>query len=93
MTSMTQEVCLQITYRRGKPLAGYQRLGGREGDRVARSRKAAPGLVVDYDRDGRPLGLEITSPSSASVQEINQVLCDLHLEALPREELLPLAAH
>jgi hypothetical protein len=87
---MTREIYLEMTYRHGKVLAGYLYLPRQEGDRVARSRKAAPGLVVDYAADGRAIGVEITSPTSASLQTINDLLAKLNLHALEKDELAPL---
>ncbi len=81
---------MEITYRGGKPLAGYLYLPREADDTVARSRKAAPGLVVDYSPDGRPIGVEVTGPSSVSLDAINQVLTELHLETLDRDEFAPL---
>ena len=89
---MTRDTYLEITYRRGKPLAGYLYLAKSGDAKVARSRKAAPGLVVDYAPDDRPIGIEITTPSAVSLQAINAVLADLHQQALEREELAPLLA-
>ena len=89
---MTRETYLEMTYRQGRPLAGYLYLPRREGDRVARSQKAAPGLVVDYAADGRPIGLEITSPSRVSFQAINDLLLSLHQPTVTEEELSPLLA-
>jgi hypothetical protein len=83
---------LEMTYRHGKPLAGYIHLPRRDGDRVARSQKAAPGLVVDYAADGRPIGLEITSPATVSLQAINELLLTLHQQTLTEAELAPLLA-
>ena len=89
---MSKEIYLEMTYRHGKPLAGYLYLPRKEGDRVVRSQQAAPGLVVDHASDGRPIGVEITSPSAVSLQAINKLLVDLHQQTLAQEELAPLLA-
>ena len=88
---MTKDIYLEITYRHGKALAGYLYLA-KSADEVARSRKAAPGLVVDYADDNQPVGIEITSPSTVSVQDINDLLTELHQQTLGKEELAPLLA-
>ena len=87
---MSKEIYLEMTYRHGRPLAGYLYLPRQEGDRAVRSDKAAPGLVVDYASDGRPIGVEIASPSSVSLQAINELLTNLHQQTLKEEELAPL---
>jgi hypothetical protein len=58
-----QETYIKFAIRKGKIQAGYLYLPRAEGDRVAYSRKAQDGLVVDYTKDGRAIGAEITSPS------------------------------
>ena len=89
---MTREVYLEITYRHGEPVAGYLYLPRREGDRAVRSRKTDHGLVVDFAEDGRPIGIEITSPSAVSPAAVNSLLAELHQETLTQEELAPLLA-
>lgn len=87
---MSREIYLQMTYRRGKPLAGYVCLPREDGDCVARSHRASEGLVVDYAADGRPIGIEILSPSLVSIDAINKLLADLHCSNMTEAELAPL---
>lgn len=87
---MTRDTYLEITYRHGKALAGYLYLAESGDEKVARSRKVPPGLVVDYGADGKPIGIEITSPSTVSAQAINELLAELHQKTLEKEELAPL---
>jgi len=89
---MSNDTYLEITYRRGKPLAGYLHLPRREGDTVVRSQKHTSGLVVDYAEDGRPIGIEITSPANASTEAINDLLKQLHVDSIAEQELAPLLA-
>jgi len=89
---MSEEVYLELTYRHGKPFAGYLHLPRQEGDRVARSRKAAAELVVDYAADGRAIGIEIVSPSTISADDINTLLAELDQQAMGADELAPLLA-
>ena len=89
---MSEQVYLELTYRHGKPFAGYLHLPRRQGDRAARSRKAGAALVVDYADDGRPIGVEIVSPSTVSADEINRLLAELNQQALTAAELAPLQA-
>ena len=70
------EPYLEITYR-GCPIAAYLYLPRRLKDRSHRSTAAAPGLVVDFDREGRPIGIEITAPGKISLAGLNKVLRDL----------------
>ena len=86
------EPYLEVTYRHGKPLAAYLYLPRRPGDRSVRVREASPGLLVDYRRDGQPIGIEITAPTSISLAKVNRVLRQLGLPAAKRADLAPLLA-
>jgi len=83
---------LEVTYRHGRPLAAYLFLPRRARDRSARTHRAAPGLVVDFARDGRPIGIEITTPSRVTLTAINRVLRSLGVPTLTRADLAPLRA-
>ncbi|MCG3181683.1 MAG: hypothetical protein BIFFINMI_04082 [Phycisphaerae bacterium] len=87
---MSSGVYLEMTYQGGKPMVGYLYLPRRPGDHAERSRKVARGLVVDFAPDGRPIGIEIVSPSVVTRDSINRVLRELSREPLPDEELAPL---
>jgi hypothetical protein len=81
---------LEITYRRGKALAGYLYLPREAGDRSERSEKHAAGLVVDYAADGRPIGIEITTPARVTLADINELLVSLDQPTLTEQDLAPL---
>lgn len=83
---------LEITYRQGKPLAAYLYLTSEIAARSARSRPVEHGLVLDYGSDDKLIGIEITSPASASLEHVNSVLEEHELPPLPSEELSPLKA-
>ena len=80
---------LQITYLHGKPLAAYLYLGT-PGAEAARTLKKGKGLVVDYDAEGNPIGIEITAPAFVTPDDVNGLLVELHQEAIAEEELAPL---
>ncbi len=61
---------LEITYRRGKPLAAYLYLERRPDDVAARTEKVGEGLLLDRSEDGRPIGLEIANSSGAKLARI-----------------------
>jgi hypothetical protein len=82
---------LEITYRRGKPLAAYLYLPRRENDKSWRVVEEAHGLMVDLAEDDRPIGVEILSPQELSLTDINAVLAKYALPPLDREEVVPLA--
>lgn len=55
---------LEVTFRKGRPLAAYYYLPRRDGDTSVRTERADGGLVVDYTADARAIGIEITAPRS-----------------------------
>jgi hypothetical protein len=57
------EPYLEVTYRKGKPLAAYLYLPRRTGDVSARVEPRGDGYLVDWAVDGRPIGIEMPSPS------------------------------
>ena len=82
---------LEVTFRKGKPFAAYLRLAGPRA-KVARTKEAAPSLLVDYDDAGHALGLEILAFDDATVARINEVLVSIGHAALGDQELAPLRA-
>lgn len=87
-----QQSYLEITYRRGRPFAAYYYLPRRPEQRSYRTVEAAPGLLVDYARGGKAIGIEITAPSKVTLAGLNRVLRDLGETPLKREEFAPLRA-
>jgi hypothetical protein len=83
---------LEVTYRRGRAIAAYYYLPRRPGQRSMRTRRVEAGLLVDYARGGRPIGVEITNPGSLSVAAFNRVLRELGLASVSREDVAPLIA-
>ena len=83
---------LEVTYRSGKPLAAYYHLPRRPGQRSFRTREFAPGLVVDFARGGRPLGIEMLCPERVSVAAVNRILKQLGMPRLSAHDLAPLRA-
>lgn len=86
------EPYLEVTYRHGRPLAAYLYLPREPRDRSVRTEQVAPGLVVDFRKDGRPIGIEITAPGRVSLAAMNRVLRGLGLPPAKRADLSPLLA-
>lgn len=83
---------LEVTYRKGQVLAAYYYLPRNDGDSSAWTEPVGEGMLVDFASDGRPLGIEITSPTSIDLESLNAVLRRLgQAPALP-EDLAPLSA-
>ncbi len=83
---------LQITYRKGKPMAAYIYLPRQPGDKAKRTAEPTPGLLVDYAADGRPIGIEIRSPGAVTVEQIQQLFESLGLSRVSEADLAPLKA-
>ena len=83
---------LEVTFRHGRPLAGYLYLPRSAGDKSRRVEQAAPGLMVDYTESGKPIGVEITAPGAISINDLNRVLASLDFPALADEDVAPLRA-
>ncbi len=83
---------LEVTFRKGKPLAAYLYLPRQPGVKSIRTVEASTGVLVDYAANGEPIGLEITTPAHVTVDQINTVLETLGLSSMPAEDLAPLHA-
>ena len=83
---------LEVTFRNGKPLAAYLYLPRAPGDKSFRTKKAHPGMVIDYTESGKPIGVEITAPTAVTVTDLNQVLDGLGLPFITETDVAPLKA-
>ena len=83
---------LEITYRNGRPLAAYLYFPRKVRARSVRTEKVRKGLLVDYEAEGHPIGLEITAPIQVTSDQINEVLKELNVPLLDPEEFAPLQA-
>jgi len=81
---------LEITYRRGRPLAAYLYLPRNPGDKAARTDRQDGGLLIDYASDGWPIGIEITAPSKITLAALNQALSFAHQEPATPDDFAPL---
>jgi uncharacterized protein YuzE len=83
---------LEVTYRRGRPLAAYLYLPRQKEDRSVRTARADPGMVIDFEQGGRPIGIEITAPTMITTSDLNRILTGLGAQSITREDLAPLKA-
>ncbi|MCC6125325.1 MAG: DUF2283 domain-containing protein [Pirellulales bacterium] len=83
---------LEITFRRGEPIAAYLYLPRLENEKSCRVQKMGQGMIVDLSEEGRPLGIEILSPQKVSPAMINEILAKYSLPPLGEKEAAPLAA-
>ena len=83
---------LEVTFRHGRPLAAYLYLPRQPAGKGRRTAKAKPGLVIDLNRTGKPIGIEITAPGKLSAAALNRVLRCFGLSPVTRADLAPLRA-
>jgi hypothetical protein len=87
------ERSLQVTYRKGRPFAAYLHLSHETGEKSTKKVATGDGLlIVDYDANGSPMGVEITAPLAVSLERLNSLLADLGEPPLPEEDYLPVRA-
>ncbi len=83
---------LEVTYRKGRALAAYYYLPRQEKDKSVRTERVDGGLLVHFSSDGRPIGIEIPSPSRFELSALNEALVRLGQEPVRPEDLSPLVA-
>ncbi len=81
---------LEITYRHGKPVAAYFYLPRQPGDISACTAIGDSGLVTDFAADGRPIGVEITSPSAVTLASLNTALSAANQPPAALDDIAPL---
>lgn len=87
-----KERYLEVTFRKGRPIAAYLYLPRGPGQKSARTERATHGLLIDYAEGGEPIGVEIRAPERLALEAINRVLRRLKLSPLEEWELKPLRA-
>lgn len=85
-----KERYVEVTFRKGKPLAAYVYLLWHGEMKSAKTVEAAPEILVDDASSGEAIGLEITAPAHVTVEHINAVLAPLGVASMTPEELVPL---
>jgi uncharacterized protein YuzE len=83
---------LEVTYRKGRPVAAYYYLPRHDGDKSARTEKVEGGLLVDFSSDGRAIGIEISSPTRLDLTDLNAVLVRCGQPPVRGEDMAPLIA-
>jgi hypothetical protein len=86
------EPYLEVTFRHGRPIAGYYYLPRGPKDKSHRTKRVEPGLVIDFTRGGKPIGIEILAPGKLTLTILNGVLRELGFPPVKRADLAPLKA-
>jgi len=85
-----QESYLEVTFRHGSPLAAYYYLPRKPGQTSWRTQRIEPGLIVDYDEEDHPIGIEIACPNKIRLCEFNDVLKRLAIEPISEKDFAPM---
>ena len=89
---LMKEPYLEVTFRHGRPIGAYYYLPRRPGQKSYRTVRVEPGMVIDFNRSGQPIGIEITAPTKLSLAALNRVLKHFGLATVKRADLAPLRA-
>jgi hypothetical protein len=87
-----KEPYLEVTFRNGRPIAGYYYLPRETGQTSARTRRVEPGLIIDFTAEGQAIGIEITTPGKISLAALNAVLKELGHAPASEADLAPVLA-
>lgn len=87
-----KESYLEVTFRHGRPFAAYLYLPREPGEKSFRTSKADLGMVVEFSRSGKPIGIELTAPTKVTLPALNRLLGELGLPPLRAADLEPLRA-
>lgn len=83
---------LEVTYRKGWPLAAYLYLPRDTSEKSVLGDKREPGMIVDLTEEGEAIGIEITAPGMITIADLNAVLHDYEIPLVSGEEFSPLEA-
>ena len=65
---------LQVTYQDGQPEIAYLSLSRKSGEKSVESERVEPEMVLDFNAEGKLIGIEILDPHEVSFEAINDVL-------------------
>jgi hypothetical protein len=84
---MTETIDLKVSYRRGTPHAAYLYLARPAPGLVKSSKRFAQGIVADFDKQGRCIGLEFTAPRLADQETVGRILQEVNPDGLAQAEV------
>jgi hypothetical protein len=81
---------LQVTLRGGRLLTAYLYFNRDPKTAVAKTKREADGMIVDFNEAGTPIGIEFVAPSKVSLAGVNALLNALSQDPASADELWPL---
>ena len=88
-----RQIHLRVTYRDdGTPFAAYLHLPSKPNEKRAKCRRVEPGMILDINKEGKLIGLELTSPRRVTLEHINNVLEQYGMDPIKESTIKPLLA-
>lgn len=88
-----KQVYLEVTYREdGRPFVAYLYLPHEPNEKRHKCRQVEPGMILDINKEGKLMGIELTAPSLVTLDNINKVLEEYGMEPIKEATLKPLLA-
>lgn len=87
-----KQIYLEVTYREGRPYVAYLYLPGKPNEKRHKCRRVEPGMILDVDKQGNLMGIELTAPTMVNLDAINNILEEYGLESLKESDLAPILA-
>jgi len=88
-----KQIRLRVTYRDdGSPFAAYLHLPSKPNEKRAKCRRVEPGMILDINKEGKLIGVELTSPRLVILKDINNVLEQYGMDPIKESTLEPLLA-
>lgn len=83
---------LTVSYREGRFQAAYLCIATPKGDRRVRTKRLSPSVLLDIDENEQPVGIEILSLESLTLEELNRLLRPFGVEPIEQKSIEPLLA-
>ena len=83
---------LEVTYEDGRPWVAYLYLPREKNEKSARCIEVEPDMVLDINKEGKLIGIELLAPQHVTLEAINAVLEKYGFEPLAENVLKPLLA-
>ena len=86
---MLRRPFLEVTYRKGKPFAGYLYLRESSSLPICRTEEVRPGILLDIGADGQVLGIEFLYPGRVTPEDLEAIGEYLREADVPVADITP----
>ncbi len=87
-----KRIHLEVAYEDGRPWVAYLYLPRKKNEKCARCREVEPDMVLDINKEGELIGIELLAPQLVTLDAVNAVLEEYGFEPLEEKVLKPLLA-